>query len=211
MAITTNQGLTLPNGTDNANVPLAMTNYNTGVENRLVQRYLSSADRTARNALPFEGELSYLADVDRYDKYTGTAWLPLIPSYASGQDGTLYTSASVAYTTAGAAVVGAAIVVPPSGIVQVSWTGLIGNSAAANTTLIATQLNTGAVVGAGVTVVAASDGDSISIVGTNQVRTSAMVFYTGLTAGNTVNAFLMHRVSAGTGTFARRVLKIEQA
>ncbi len=209
MALTTNQGLDIPDGTDNANVPLSFTNYNTALENRLVQRYLSIADRTARNAAPFEGELSYLADLDRYEKYTGTVWTTLIPSYAQGSDGTLFTSTSAPYTAVGGALVGGAVVVPPSGIVQVSFTGFISNSGAA-TTLIAPQLNTGAVVGAGALLAAPSDGASISTL-TVEIRTSSFVFYTGLVAGNTVNAFLTHRVSGFTGTFARRALKIEQA
>lgn len=82
MAITTNQGLILPDGADNANVPLTFTNFVTtagaGMENRLVQRYLSPADRTARNPLPNEGELSYLADVEQYFTFNGSGqWVPL--------------------------------------------------------------------------------------------------------------------------------------
>lgn len=81
MAVTTNQGLILPDGTDNANVPLTFTDFVTtagsGMENRLVQRYLSAADRLARNAAPNEGELSWLNDTDRYEFYTGAVWAPL--------------------------------------------------------------------------------------------------------------------------------------
>lgn len=77
--LTTNQGLILPDGTDNANVPLTFTDFvitaGSGMENRLVQRYLSIADRTARNGAPNEGELSYLLDLNRYEKYNGVAWV----------------------------------------------------------------------------------------------------------------------------------------
>lgn len=78
--LTSNQGLILPDGTDNANVPLTFTDFVTtagsGMENRLVQRYLSIADRTARNGAPNEGELSYLLDLNRYEKFDGVAWVP---------------------------------------------------------------------------------------------------------------------------------------
>lgn len=87
MALTTNQGLILPDGTDNANVPLTFTNFVTtagsGMENRLVQRYASGADRTARNPVPNEGEISYLADLDSYFTYNGAAWVPLVKGYVT--------------------------------------------------------------------------------------------------------------------------------
>lgn len=69
--ISPNQGLSLPNATDNANGPLAFDNYNDGVEPRLIQRYLSSSDRSVRNPSPSQGEYSYLADRDEYDRYNG--------------------------------------------------------------------------------------------------------------------------------------------
>src|SRR5689334_16575334 len=85
--LTTNQGLILPDGTDNANVPLTFTDFVTtagsGMENRLVQRYLSAADRTVRNPAPNEGELSYLIDTDAYFFYNGTAWIPLAKGFVA--------------------------------------------------------------------------------------------------------------------------------
>ena len=87
MAMTTNQQLILPDGTDNANVPLTFTDFVTtagnGMENRLVQRYLSTADRTARNAAPNEGELSYLSDLDAYFTYNGSAWVPVVKGFVN--------------------------------------------------------------------------------------------------------------------------------
>lgn len=73
-----NQNLTLPIGSDANDIPGTFTAYNTGVENRLVERYLSSADRGVRNPAPNEGELSYLSDADRYEYYTGAAWARLV-------------------------------------------------------------------------------------------------------------------------------------
>jgi hypothetical protein len=67
--ISPNQGLSLPDADDNANGPLAFDNYNDGVENRLVQRFTSTTDRTVRNPTPNTGELSYIANLDEYQRY----------------------------------------------------------------------------------------------------------------------------------------------
>lgn len=210
MALTSNQGLELPDGTDNANVPLAMTQYNAGSENRLVQRYLSIADRTARNATPNEGELSYLADLNRYDfSQPVIGWVTLLPAYAYAGNAPLFTSTSTVYTTAGAPVVGVSIVAPPSGVIRVGFGGYVDNNNASQQTLLAPQLNAGSVVGAGATVVAASDDNSARQLGQNAVVSSSFIRYSGLTAGNAYNAFLMHRVSANTGSFANRVIEME--
>jgi hypothetical protein len=210
MALTANQGLDIPDGSDNANVPLSFTNYNTGVENRLVQRYLSIADRTARNAAPFEGELSYLIDLNRYEWYTGAAWTNLLFSWAYSFDGALFTTASTIYTTVGGPLVGAAIVAPPSGIIRVGWSSYVDNNNAGQQSLIGPQLNAGSVVGAGATVVAVSDGVSARALGNNAVQSSNFTRYTGLTPGNSYNAFLMHRATGATASFAQRGLEIEQ-
>lgn len=213
MAITTNQGLILPDATDNANVPLTFTDFVTtagsGMENRLVQRYVSIADRTARNPTPNEGELSYLSDLDRYETYTGSVWLTLLPANAYNTVATTFNSTSVVFTTVGAAVCGETIIVPPSGRVRVDWRGFMNNSGA-NSCLIAPQLNTGSVVGAGAVIDAAADAVSTEHNGTAVDNFGSFTYYTGLTPGTSVNAFLMHRVSAGTGTFSRRALSLEQ-
>lgn len=80
---TTNQGLTLPSLSDAANGPTAFTSYNTGVEARLVQRYLSTTDRTARNPTPSEAELCYILNLNRYEFYTGATWAPLAGTLAA--------------------------------------------------------------------------------------------------------------------------------
>jgi hypothetical protein len=210
MALTTNQGLDIPDGSDNANVPLSFTNYNTGVESRLVERFLSIADRTARNPAPFEGELSYLADLNRYEWYTGTAWTELVPVPASASDATSFFITSLVYTTAGAPVTGATIVVPPSGVVRVGYAALLNHSGGGQT-LISPQLNAGSVVGAGATIVAASDANGARITGVGPWTTGSFLYFSGLTAGTSVNSFLMHRVTAITGSAADRHLEIEQA
>lgn len=73
--ITADQALILPNATDNANGPLAFSNYNAGVEPRLVKRYASDADRLVRNPTPDDGELSYLLDTQQFYRYDNGGWL----------------------------------------------------------------------------------------------------------------------------------------
>lgn len=211
MSLTTNQGLELPDGTDNANVPTAMTNYNTGVENRLVQRYLSVADRTARNGLPSEGELSYLADLNRYEYFQpGTGWVSLIGLYAFSSDSTLFTTTSTVYTTVGASLVGASVIAPPSGILRVGWASYVDNNNAGQQSLIGPQLNLGSVIGAGATVVAVTDPITARALGTNAVQSASFFRYTGLTPGQAYNVFLMHRATGATASFANRVIELEQ-
>lgn len=74
---TPNQGLTLPVVGDLNAVPTHMGFYNDGVENRLVQRFLSAVDRSVRNPTPNEGEISFLRDVDRYEWHNGAGWVTL--------------------------------------------------------------------------------------------------------------------------------------
>lgn len=211
--LTTDQGLSLPATTDADNVPVSMTAYNgpNGVESRLVKRYLSIADRTARNAAPAEGELSYLIDLNRYETYTGTAWVPLYPSTAFAALVTSFTTTSVAYTTAGVALLGVTLVVPQTGQIRVDWSSDLDNSLATGFSIIAPQLNLGAVIGGGAVVAAPTDDISIVAVGTDNLTSSSFYVYTGLTPGVDVNVFLNHRITTGTGTFARRKILASQA
>lgn len=215
MVATTNQGLILPDGTDNANVPLTFTDFvlgATGIENRLVQRYLSIADRTARNAAPNEGELSYLSDLNQYETYTGSAWIPLIPQTVFDDDlASVGGIVSTVYTTAGGALVGASTTVPNSGQIRVDWTSILDNTLTTGITLVSPGLNQGAVIGAGAVLVAPADSISTRATGQDEVQVSAFMIYTGLTPGTTVNTFLNHRVTAGAGVAANRKVAISQA
>lgn len=215
MVATTNQGLIIPNGTDNANVPLTFTNFvlgTTGIENRLVQRYLSIADRTARNAAPNEGELSYLVDLNRYDTYTGSAWVPLISSYTFAVANTGFTGmVSTVYTTAGGALLGTTFTVPQSGQVRVDWSSSLDNTLTTATTWLSPQLNTGLVIGAGATLVASSDNIATHNFGQSSNTPSGFYIYQGLTPGQDVNAFLQHRVDGGGGAYALRKIALSQA
>lgn len=214
MVATTNQGLILPDGTDNANVPLTFTDFvlgATGMENRLVQRYLSIADRTARNPAPNEGELSYLADLNRYDTYTGAAWTPLFASPVQDYSATGGLGInSPTYTTVGITLVGQSYVVPASGQLRVDFGAVLDNTAA-NATFIAPQLNTGGIVGGGVAIVSASDAIAIRNRGTDEIQTSGFAIYTGLTPGNTVNAFLMFRTTGISANITELRLVLSQA
>lgn len=72
---TPDQQITIPVGGDAANNPLAFTDMIADVETRLVSRYTSEADRTARRPVPVEGELSYLADVNRNEVFNGSVYV----------------------------------------------------------------------------------------------------------------------------------------
>lgn len=72
--ITPDQGLVLPNATDNANGPLAFDDYNDGVESRLVGRYGSINDRIVRVPVPVNGRYSYIDNLDEYQRYRGGTW-----------------------------------------------------------------------------------------------------------------------------------------
>jgi hypothetical protein len=72
-----NQGIPEQQGTDIAYLPGAQVAWDGVMENRLAQRYASIADRTARNPAPNEGEVSHLADVDRYEVFNNANWISL--------------------------------------------------------------------------------------------------------------------------------------
>lgn len=92
--LTTDQGLILPASSDADNVPTSFTSYNTGVESRLLKRYLSSADRTARNPTPTTNEFSILDSTGALERYTGSAWDHPFPSLPRGIMGTPTTTGS---------------------------------------------------------------------------------------------------------------------
>lgn len=216
MTVTTNQQLILPDGTDNANVPLTFTDFVTtagsGMENRLVQRYLSIADRTARNPAPNEGELSYLADLNRYDSYTGSAWSPLISPVVFNESNVAFAGiVSAVYTTAGGVIVGGVFTVPQSGQLRVDFSSILDNVGATGFTWVSAQLNTGGVVAGGVPIVAATDNIAITNNGTSSIITSNFYIYSGLTPGNVVNAFLMHRTDVSSGSVGSRKIAISAA
>lgn len=93
---TTNQQIVIPVGTDVADNPDAFVDMIARVENRLVQRYTSNADRAARNPTPATNEMSIIDGNTWYDRYTGTKWLPCTPiSAVKTSDQTLTASSTV--------------------------------------------------------------------------------------------------------------------
>lgn len=215
---TTNQQIRIPVPGDLNDVPADMAAMLSGggtpangLEGRLVQRFQSIVDRTTRNPSPIEGELSYLADLNRYETYTGSAWLPLVGTTAFAADTTVITLISSTSYILSAPLTGVTITVPPSGQVRVDWSGGLDNGLAANITFLAPQLNNGSTVGAGATITAATDDISIRNHGSNIVSPSGFYIYSGLTPGNAVNAFLMHRVDGGAnGIVTTRKIALTQ-
>lgn len=74
-----NQGIPLQQGADPANLPSAQVSWDSVMENRLVQRYLNEADRTARNPAPNAGEVAYLIAEGRQETFNGLAWVSSYP------------------------------------------------------------------------------------------------------------------------------------
>lgn len=104
---TGDQGLILPGNFDLAAGPTNFTNYNTGVESRLVKRYTSTADRTTRNPAPATNELSIIGGVVYV--YTGGAWVDVVGTSAwTDYSGTLtWATTGVAPAIGNGALVGA--------------------------------------------------------------------------------------------------------
>jgi len=78
------QQITTPVLGDAADQAVAFGDYNVDVEPRLVKKYADAADRTARNAAPTNGEISFLTNPGRYDTWMApvvSAWWELRPLY----------------------------------------------------------------------------------------------------------------------------------
>jgi len=76
-ALTPDQGLSLPVDLDAADNPVAFNNFVAGVEPRLMRLYTTEADRTTRQLVVAENELSGLATENRIEVYNGTANISL--------------------------------------------------------------------------------------------------------------------------------------
>src|SRR6187402_977491 len=75
--VTPDQGLSLPVDADTADNPVAFSNFVAGVEPRLVRLYTNEADRTARQLVVAENELSGLGTENRLEVYNGAANISL--------------------------------------------------------------------------------------------------------------------------------------
>lgn len=72
---TPDQQITIPQGTDLADVVAMIASMVAGVETRLNLRYTNAADRTARHPVGIENEISALADVNRITVSDGVNWV----------------------------------------------------------------------------------------------------------------------------------------
>lgn len=199
MAVTTNQGLILPDGTDNANVPLTFTDFVTtagsGMENRLVQRYLSAADRTARNAAPNQGELSYLVSTLGYETFNGTIWISLTKGFvadstrvssSAGFTGVEIITDQLSFTSAG-----------PGVIYKLTFFGFVQSTVANDLAQVRMRWQTGGTLTTGGTQFATVT-INCDVAGRGALVTFVKTV-TGITAGTASIGIGMVR-NAGTGT-----------
>lgn len=111
------QGITLQQGTDPANLPSAqLAEFGTtggGTVSRLNLRYASIADRTARHPVSIENEQSALTDVDRVEIYNGADWISLY--YRSLFSNTRNGSQTVNNSTTLVDVTGITVALPTAG------------------------------------------------------------------------------------------------
>lgn len=126
-------------------------------------------------------------------------------------DDTGFSNASTTFVTTGGAVLGFAFTLPPSGRAMLQFSGRIVNNGA-NTTHLCPQIRTGGTVNAGTIVIAAQDSRSLSTLGTSQQHFGSSMLLDanvyGLTPGDVYNVTLLHRVTAGTGSYAYRKISI---
>lgn len=166
-----------------------------------VMRFANAADRTAAFAFlgtsPSPGMLSYLADVDRLFRYSGTTWVSQGYS-ASNSVATAQSTASAAYVDLGT--VGPTVTIDTGTAAKVSLAAGIFNSGA-NATYMGFAVS-------GATTRAAADSETVQNAATTGTRTGITVYVTGLTPG--VNVFTAkYRVVAGTGSYYDRNIIVE--
>lgn len=99
---------------------------------------------------------------------------------------------------------------PPSGKVTILFATASYNPSASVDNKTAVQVHQGAVVGSGTVQYAATDNNMIltNVAANLATRQAGFAEVSGLTAGNTYNAVMAHKVSAGTGHFLFRELKV---
>lgn len=127
--------------------------------------------------------------------------------------GTVSSTSFVTARSGGTSPVGVSFVVPPSGKVVVSWGIGITNSATTNFGIVTFQIKTGSTVGSGTNLVTASDSRGVQhtpqSAGAAEQQAGRSELATGLNPGDTVNASLVFRVQAGTGTFNRASITMQ--
>jgi hypothetical protein len=91
MGLSALQSITLPDGPDPANVPLAMAEAIADTEKRLVMRFATAALRDGAIPTPESGMMVILTDDDRLTLYDGTGWVTVsepVQSYTPTIGGT---------------------------------------------------------------------------------------------------------------------------
>lgn len=83
---TSNQGLPVPESSDNVNVPGDFMSLAQAIERKLVMSFTSAGDRSSKVAAPTEGMMSYLQDSRKFDFYTDGAWRTFFTGGAPGSD-----------------------------------------------------------------------------------------------------------------------------
>jgi hypothetical protein len=103
MATTTpQQGLPIPEPTDDPDIPGDIQALALAIEKRLVGTYVNATDRNTKVTAPLEGQYAFLKDTDTLTVWNGTAWVTafatpptfssgtVVPSNASGSDGDVF-------------------------------------------------------------------------------------------------------------------------
>jgi hypothetical protein len=112
-------------------------------------------------------------------------------------------TASTTYAVVGATM-GQSFVAPASGSVVIHF-ATAGFNSGANENKTVIQVRAGGTVGVGAIHHAANDNDMALFVGTATYRIVGFIVVTGLTVGSTYNWQMLHRVSAGTGSWLYRI------
>jgi hypothetical protein len=103
---------------------------------------------------------------------------------------------------------GVDFIAPASGTVKIDFGGSLDHTGAAASVEVSPVVRTGAVVGSGSTILAASSDRCIRNEGTSDRRYDSHVFVEGLTAGSAYNVRLEHRTSGADATVKRRIVTV---
>lgn len=115
-------------------------------------------------------------------------------------------SGSTVYVAVGATC-GVTFVAPASGAVVIHF-GSAGFNSGANDNRTTVEVRLGITIGSGTVFLAAIDNNGVLFTGSVTYRIGSFVTVPGLTPGSTYNAQVLHRTSAGTGSWVQRSLTV---
>lgn len=131
---------------------------------------------------------------------------------ASDLDATDETGVTSTTYTDGATTVGESFIAPSSGRVLVLWHARIENNSATGFCHVSASVRTGSTLGSGTEVSAPADGQAISFnEGAGSASRGSAAMYkvvTGLTAGDTYNAVVEHRVTSNNSDIFDRSIAV---